>query len=278
MPKYRVKSPDGKTYDVTAPDGASQEEVLAFAQKHYGGGAGSDTPAPAADAAEPGFFEGIPQQFGADLRTVARGVASIPDIVAAPLTAGFNSLMEKPRTTADLVAGREPGRYFPEQYNFTQSVDYLADLAGLARNEPSKRTAALEGGASVLGSLGVGTLLKPLGGVAGEVGKMLTAQPTLQVASGATGGAAAEGAREAGAGAGGQLVAGLAGGLAPGIASLPRAGRGRRGTRSLAHWPLKARRGISRFARLPVAAGSSRCCGTCRSRVRITDTGRMWPP
>ncbi|HET6725890.1 MAG TPA: hypothetical protein VFH85_07790 [Gammaproteobacteria bacterium] len=224
MPKYRVKAPDGKTYDVTAPDGASQEEVMAFAQKHYGGGAGSDTPAPVAAPEEPGFFEGIPRQFGADLRTVARGVASIPDIVVNPVVAGFNRLTEKPRTTADLIAGREPGRYFPEQGNVTQAVDYLADLAGLARNAPGQRTAALEGGASVLGSLGTGALLRPLGGIAGRVGEALTAQPALQVASGATGGAAAEGAREAGAGPVGQLAAGVAGGLAPGIASLPRAG------------------------------------------------------
>lgn len=32
MPKYRITTPDGKTYDVTAPDGASKEQVLAKIQ------------------------------------------------------------------------------------------------------------------------------------------------------------------------------------------------------------------------------------------------------
>src|ERR1051325_11422951 len=32
MPTYRVTSPDGHTYEVTAPNGASQADVLAYAQ------------------------------------------------------------------------------------------------------------------------------------------------------------------------------------------------------------------------------------------------------
>lgn len=35
MPKYRVTSPDGKSFEVTAPDGATQDEVLAYAQKNF---------------------------------------------------------------------------------------------------------------------------------------------------------------------------------------------------------------------------------------------------
>lgn len=35
MPKYRITSPDGRTFDVTAPDGATQEQVLAYAQQHH---------------------------------------------------------------------------------------------------------------------------------------------------------------------------------------------------------------------------------------------------
>lgn len=35
MPKYRITSPDGKTFEVTAPDGASEQDVLAYAQAHF---------------------------------------------------------------------------------------------------------------------------------------------------------------------------------------------------------------------------------------------------
>jgi hypothetical protein len=35
MPKYRITSPDGSTYEVNAPDGASDADVMAFAQKNF---------------------------------------------------------------------------------------------------------------------------------------------------------------------------------------------------------------------------------------------------
>jgi len=35
MPKYRITAPDGHTLEITAPDGASQADVLAYAQKNY---------------------------------------------------------------------------------------------------------------------------------------------------------------------------------------------------------------------------------------------------
>lgn len=35
MPKFRITSPDGQTYEITAPEGATQEQVLAYAQQHH---------------------------------------------------------------------------------------------------------------------------------------------------------------------------------------------------------------------------------------------------
>lgn len=35
MPKFRITAPDGGTYEVTAPDGASQADVLSYAQQNY---------------------------------------------------------------------------------------------------------------------------------------------------------------------------------------------------------------------------------------------------
>lgn len=47
MAKYRITSPDGKLYEVTAPDGASQDEVMRYVQSNSGGGqASADASAP----------------------------------------------------------------------------------------------------------------------------------------------------------------------------------------------------------------------------------------
>lgn len=35
MSKYRITSPDGQTYEINAPDGATQDEVMAYAQKNF---------------------------------------------------------------------------------------------------------------------------------------------------------------------------------------------------------------------------------------------------
>lgn len=36
MAKYRITSPDGQTYEITAPDNANQQQVMEFAQKQFG--------------------------------------------------------------------------------------------------------------------------------------------------------------------------------------------------------------------------------------------------
>jgi len=35
MPKYRITSPEGKTFEINAPDGASQEQVLSYAKQQF---------------------------------------------------------------------------------------------------------------------------------------------------------------------------------------------------------------------------------------------------
>lgn len=41
MPNYEITSPDGKRFQITAPDGATQEQVLAYAQSQFAGQAGA---------------------------------------------------------------------------------------------------------------------------------------------------------------------------------------------------------------------------------------------
>ena len=35
MPTYEITSPDGRRFQVTAPEGATQDQVLAYAQQNY---------------------------------------------------------------------------------------------------------------------------------------------------------------------------------------------------------------------------------------------------
>lgn len=36
MPNYKVTGPDGRVYRVTAPEGATQDDVLAYVQQNAG--------------------------------------------------------------------------------------------------------------------------------------------------------------------------------------------------------------------------------------------------
>ena len=47
MPTYEITSPDGKRFEVTAPDGATQDQVLEYAKSQWQGGA-KEAPKPAA--------------------------------------------------------------------------------------------------------------------------------------------------------------------------------------------------------------------------------------
>jgi hypothetical protein len=59
MPKYRITAPDGKTYEVNAPDGASQDDVLAYVKQNYQQAASSAAPSP--DDLSSAFYQALDQ-------------------------------------------------------------------------------------------------------------------------------------------------------------------------------------------------------------------------
>lgn len=69
MPKYQVTSPDGKTFEVTAPDGARQDEVLAYAQSQF------QKPATVSQPAQPA----PPANTDVVFNAANKGIAGIPD-------------------------------------------------------------------------------------------------------------------------------------------------------------------------------------------------------
>ena len=62
MPRYEISAPDGRKFEITAPEGATQEEVLAYAQSNFG-------PAPE----ETGILSG-------GISALARGISSFGDV------------------------------------------------------------------------------------------------------------------------------------------------------------------------------------------------------
>lgn len=118
MPKYRVTAPNGKTYEVNAPDGATQEEVLAYAQQNYGGGGGethqqkyerirAELEAQSGQAPDPTEDMSAMDRFwagaGKSVHDTGRGIQQLYAYAA-------DAIAPRAPSMSDLVTGRDPSR------------------------------------------------------------------------------------------------------------------------------------------------------------------------
>ena len=92
MATYVVTAPDGKEYEVNAPEGATQEQVLAFVQQNY---------AQAAQPQQRSVAQDIGRQAGLTARAAVTGLTAIPAMMADPVAALVNQVagrkvMEQP--------------------------------------------------------------------------------------------------------------------------------------------------------------------------------------
>lgn len=76
MATYDITSPDGQKYRINAPDGASQDEVMSYAQKSF--------KMAAAPKPETSFLDDVKQGAGNVLAGAIRGVGSIGATILAP--------------------------------------------------------------------------------------------------------------------------------------------------------------------------------------------------
>src|SRR6185437_6837647 len=104
MPKYRITAPDGHTLEITAPDGASQADVLAYAQKNYQPATSDDA---AAEAANNAHAEGA--QAGAEENQLVSGIRG----VAHAATFGTNDYLN---AGARYIGQRAIGVDNPDSY------------------------------------------------------------------------------------------------------------------------------------------------------------------
>lgn len=90
MAKYRITGPDGSTYEINAPEGASEQQVLDFAKQHFGGGG---KPAePAVSAPPGGLAMGLRDPIDAGAQLLRRAV---PEPVAQAVDTFGNWLASK---------------------------------------------------------------------------------------------------------------------------------------------------------------------------------------
>ncbi|HXI15516.1 MAG TPA: hypothetical protein VNM48_04020 [Chloroflexota bacterium] len=204
MPKYRITAPDGGTYEVNAPEGASESDVMAYAQANY-------KAAPKADFSnvagahskdpEPSVMDQVKRQTGLGVRSILQGAASTVGIVADPIIAGANAL------GANQATMRQGAGMFADRLGLPKPAYASERIAG-------DITEAVTGGGGWIG-LGRGLAARAPGTVQ-RVGEVLASRAGTQVASNVGGAGAGGMTRESGGGQRAQLTAALAGGLTPG--------------------------------------------------------------
>lgn len=141
-------------------------------------------------------------------RSVAKGVAAIPDIFLAPAAALVNRGMD--------AAGVDP-RHHQMTLNDVFDQGWKEAALPTPANSTERVVDRIEQGlGGVVGGNVAGAVLRGTASpVAQAVGQSIAANPAVQVVGAGTSGAASGLAHEAGAGPGGELAAGLAGALVP---------------------------------------------------------------
>lgn len=226
MPIKRVQFPDGSIHRVEVPEGATNEQIIAFVQSQQPRTAKPDfsnvqSQADTASAAPP---PSIGQRIGRDLglgaRATLEGVGSTIGIFTDPLARAsdklLNTVAPPERNLSSLITGDQPQerRFFGTA---REGFSSLADMVGLPEAEsPVERvgtgiTEALAGGGGIMG-LGR-SLATRAPGIGQAAGEFLSAMPGSQLAAMVGGSGAAGVTREAGGGAGAQTLAGLVGGI-----------------------------------------------------------------
>ena len=123
MPTFEFTAPDGKSYEVGAPDGATQEQAFQILQGQIASGA-APTAGPASTTMSAGrALNDIPRQLGLTARYALEGPAQAAQIVTEPMR----------YLTDKLLPDRTDG--MPKSTPLSAQVSKLADAIGLPKPE-----------------------------------------------------------------------------------------------------------------------------------------------
>lgn len=185
---------------LAAQYGATQEtntpvDYAALAASH--GAIQESPPQPQQLQREPTLLERFKRTAALTARAGIEGAGDVVGIVQNPLSTLTGGAI---RRSSDVYPQLATSIGLPEPQTGTEKI------AG----------ALTRGAAGAATMTGAGSLLSRIPGAIGQLGNVLAAQPTAQLASGMGGAGASEIVKQAGGGQGAQLAAGLAGGLTAG--------------------------------------------------------------
>lgn len=230
MARYTVQAPDGSTIELEGPDGASQADVIAQAQRLYaerqqaqaapqGRPIASFERGPSAEDLAAAKAAGQPETTAAGVGgAITRGVAPAA-VMAGAGALGAAALGVPAVTGAALGAGAlGAAKLLGVDRPFVEKLNELMTRAGVAEPQTAIERllqSASGSAADVASGVAAGRALQGAAApMARAAGAILAEQPAAQIASGVGSGAAAQAAQELGLGYGGQLVASIIGGAA----------------------------------------------------------------
>jgi hypothetical protein len=170
MATFIVTAPDGKEYEITAPEGATQEQVLAYAQQNFNKPAAQPQRTLAQEAG---------RQLGLTARAGITGLTAVPAMMAEPVAAGVN-----------MLAGRQV------MGSPTQGVQNLMTAAGLPQPEGTLER-AVQTGVSAMAGVPAQAALSGTSAALAPLRQNLLQQTAAAGAGGTAGQAAADVVQEA---------------------------------------------------------------------------------
>jgi hypothetical protein len=172
--RYEITAPDGRRFAITAPEGATQEQVLAYAQQQMGGIAPPEEDAGRGGGALPFLNRGIASVLGmpADLANLALKYTGLPVSDrpfggSASIESGMSRLGRA--TGARMVPGIDQQPETPAEYigrGVGESVGMLVPGYGAARLATSSANPLVAG---VGRRIGQAPVVAPVSTVAGEL-------------------------------------------------------------------------------------------------------------
>lgn len=195
MPDFDITSPDGRKFRITAPEGATKEQALSYAQEHFA-------------QKEPSLADSLGRQVGLTARAGIQGLTAIPNMVGDVLGLRSSEAVSKGLTKIGL----------PEPVTSTERVSQ--DVAGLMTGAGTQ---------AKLADLIAKTGTKYVPNLTRLIAEKFAEGPGLQAISGGTAGGAYGVSREMGASPEVQTLATIAGGAVP-AASQAAVSAGIRGT------------------------------------------------
>lgn len=176
MATFIVTAPDGKEYEIEAPEGATQEQILAYAQQNFSKAAPQPEKQPAPKRT---LAQEAGRQLGLTARAGITGLTAVPAMMAEPIASGVN-----------MLAGRQV------MGSPTQGVQQLMTAAGLPEPQGTLER-AVQTGASAMAGVPAQAALSGTSAALAPLRQNLLQQTTAAGAGGVAGQAAADVVQEA---------------------------------------------------------------------------------